>query len=337
MMPEMTEDGTIMGPNNLIKITQLKHITPREPSFFWNPYIPRGMITFLEGDPGVGKSWVGMKMASDASNGVPFPGQRGEVEPQKVLMLTGEEDLEYALASRLQKVQANTDRIFVSDSKFALNARGMSDLAFLMEKVDVSIVFLDPLQSFVPKEIDTNSVTDVYDMLGPLGRIARQTGVAVVIVRHLRKGGASNAKHAGIGSIGLTGIARSVLQVGVTKNGVHYLKHVKSNYSAPGETLSFTFGDDGFQWTGNLREGGEAAGVVTTRVRHEVVEFLFDVLRDGPKAVVDVMMEASQFGFKERTIASAKKEAGVRSVKKGNVWYWELADRMGIDAPLTIG
>lgn len=334
-----TEDESkiIVSPNKMIMARPASMLTPRDPEFLWYPYIPKGMITFLEGDPGVGKSWVGMKIASDITNGIQMPGQTHIVEPQNVLMLAGEEDLELAVANRLSKVKADMERVFVTDSKFVLNKKGIDELDFLLGKVEAAVVFLDPIQSYVPREIDTNVLTDVYDMLDPLARMARRHNSAFIIVRHLRKGGSANAKHAGIGSIGLTGIARSVMLVQETKGGNRVMKHVKHSYTERGDSLKFDMGDNGFRWAGTW-DDRESDKVETYSKKHEaMVQFLFDTLRDGSKPVIEVYQIATKAGFKPRTLETLKKYAGVESIRIGSAWHWQLRDRAGLASPVVVG
>jgi hypothetical protein len=65
--------------------------------------------------------------------------------------------------------------------------------------------------------------------------------------------------------------------------------------------------------------------------RGEAVEFLNDVLADGPVAASQVKDEAEDAGIKERTLARAKKALGVISYREGETgergkgqWLWKL-------------
>ena len=48
-------------------------IEPREIFWFWKPYLPRGMLSLLDGDPGCGKSYLTLALAAALSTGRPFP------------------------------------------------------------------------------------------------------------------------------------------------------------------------------------------------------------------------------------------------------------------------
>jgi hypothetical protein len=65
--------------------------------------------------------------------------------------------------------------------------------------------------------------------------------------------------------------------------------------------------------------------------RGEAVEFLKEVLADGPVAAKQVKEEAEDAGISERTLARAKKEEGVISYREGETgergkgqWFWKL-------------
>ena len=49
-------------------------ITPIAVSWLWEPYLPRGKLAILDGDPGTGKSFVTLDLAARVSAGAPMPG-----------------------------------------------------------------------------------------------------------------------------------------------------------------------------------------------------------------------------------------------------------------------
>jgi hypothetical protein len=73
-------------------------------------------------------------------------------------------------------------------------------------------------------------------------------------------------------------------------------------------------------------EAMAAAGGHTAK--REAREFLLERLEAGPVKSDDVLEEAKQEGFAEKTLRSAKKELGIKSRKEhGRIdgpWVWEL-------------
>ena len=49
-------------------------IAPVPVRWLWEPYLPRGKLVVLDGDPGTGKSFVALDLAARVSAGLPVPG-----------------------------------------------------------------------------------------------------------------------------------------------------------------------------------------------------------------------------------------------------------------------
>ena len=52
-----------------MEITSYSEIKRTKVNWFWEPYIPFGKITLIQGDPSEGKSMLALKLASIASRG----------------------------------------------------------------------------------------------------------------------------------------------------------------------------------------------------------------------------------------------------------------------------
>jgi len=53
-------------------IKRFSDIPPGKPDWLWEGHIPRGMFVIIGGDPGQGKSAVGLDIAARISTGKPF-------------------------------------------------------------------------------------------------------------------------------------------------------------------------------------------------------------------------------------------------------------------------
>lgn len=330
----MEEQYRKLALNKTIQLNQAKGVDLMDIKWFWEPYIPRGMITFLEGDPGVGKSYISIQLAADVSQGRALPGQApSHARKEPVIMFTGEEPLE-VMRSRLEAAGADVELVWLSDSIFPLKEKGLADLEQMITETGAGLVFMDPLQSFVNADLDINNAKDMQQMLRPLAKVADKTGAAIVIIRHLRKSGGKNAKHSGLGSISLTGIARSVIQAGETRGGNKILSHVKYNYSSRGPTLHYDFKDGTFRWAGTWSDeehtGGQGprASKKPSKAVQAATDWLLTRLRDGASPMVDVIFDGAEAGFSKDILNNAKKSIAV-SRKIGAVWHWELKELLG--------
>ena len=65
--------STLQGPQRTIEILQLSTVTPVRVEFWWKPYLPKGSPVAIEGDPGVGKSTLVLKIVAHLTSGRRFP------------------------------------------------------------------------------------------------------------------------------------------------------------------------------------------------------------------------------------------------------------------------
>ncbi len=82
----------------------------RKLEFLWDPYIPRGRITVLDGDPGLGKSFVTLDICARITAGIPFPNLGDAAEgdrPAPVLICNCEDEVATTLLPRLRGAKAD--------------------------------------------------------------------------------------------------------------------------------------------------------------------------------------------------------------------------------------
>ena len=92
-------------------ITRMSDVEPQDVSWLWNPYVPLGKITLLEGDPSVGKTFVALAMAAAVTRCWSLLSVRdfagGVLEPSNVLYMSAEDGLADTLRPRLDAVGAD--------------------------------------------------------------------------------------------------------------------------------------------------------------------------------------------------------------------------------------
>jgi AAA domain/Domain of unknown function (DUF3854) len=225
-------------------------------AYVWDPYLPRKMVSMLDGDPDVGKTGMACLLAASVSRGYPMPDQAGKMTlkpagPGHVLMVAMEDLLGAVIIPRLEQCGADLSHItFVNerlDAHDEPHPFTLADLPLLteyMERFRPRLVYIDAIQAVLGAKADTNRANVVTALLGPLRKLAEQYDCAVLCSRHPAKGGQNVAKilYRGMGSQAFIGTARSGLFVeehpdDPTKS---LLVHYKSNTGAKGTTHIFS-------------------------------------------------------------------------------------------------
>ena len=242
------------------RLVQLSEIETEEVKMLVEPFIPDNSMTFIQGDPSTGKSWMTGHLAARVSRGLDFfKDEPNEFGPRNVLFLNAEDDAGMTTRPRLERVGADCSKIYIEalptldDSNVedwkTIQVQNLEQMKIYLEESQAKVVIIDPIQAFLTDQ-DMNRANDIRSVLAPFDRLARKMNVAIVAVQHFNKSTQEAALYRGLGSIDFVGIARSVIQVyksprDSTERGVFNIK----NNLAP-EGTAFTF---------NILSGGEFA------------------------------------------------------------------------------
>ncbi|HPF44461.1 MAG TPA: AAA family ATPase [Syntrophomonadaceae bacterium] len=332
-------------------ITNLADVEPEEVRFLWPPYIPFGKLTILEGDPGLGKTFLSLCVCAAISNGGVLPDQEGKPAIQlskgRVLFMTAEDGLADTLVPRLEMMGADRSMISCltgwrtadSEEEMAFSLADVNVLRAALDETRPDLVVIDPLQAYLGGGVDMHRANETRPLLSNLGKIAEEYSCAVLAIRHLSKG-SSKALYRGLGSIDFTAAARSVLTVGqepVTKQKA--MAHIKSSCAMNGVTLSFDLHSEfGFVWSGVSSFTVEDLLAVPSAVKdeemekdnrlEEAAEFLYDVLEFGPVESKEIEKQAKAASIKWRTVQRAKEKLDFKAFRRGDRWFWPQLSRM---------
>jgi putative DNA primase/helicase len=332
----------------------LADVQAEEVEFLWQPYIPLGKITILEGDPGEGKSTIMAAIATSGSLGMGLPGME-PFEPFKTLIFSAEDHLADTLRPRLDRLEADCSWIFAHDQPLALSGKdALAQLEREIARLEPRLVVIDPIVAYLGGKVDTYRANEVRSVLAPLAGLAEQYRCAIVIVRHLTKARAGRSLHAGQGSVDFVAAARSVLLAGSAPNDrdLHALIHNKSNLAKLGPSLGYEIQNGRFLWVGETSLTARDLLAAETPMQEvsaveEAEKFLVDLLAAEPLPANDVLAAANQAGIAERTLKRAKKNAGIvikrEGFGRGSYVLWSLPghrrpndsieDREGSPAP----
>lgn len=318
--------GNVSQVVNLVCMAEVK---PETVSWLWLPYIPKGKLTLLEGDPGIGKSWVSLAIATAVSLGKGLPGQE-PAEPSNVVIASVEDGLGDTIRPRLDAMGADISRIFAIDGVLTLDETGFTLLERYLERVKPTLLIMDPLFAYLGAGVDIHRANETRAVMARLARLAEKFGMAVLAVRHLTKGGMSKAIYRGLGSIDITAACRSVLLAGCDSENAQNrgLVHTKSNLTPPGPSIGYELRDDSFYWTGEssltatqILAADNGAG---TSELDEAITFLKDKLTGQLVLAKDVYQDAQNIGISKRTLERAKAKLQAKSRKEGDTWFWCL-------------
>ena len=236
-------------------VVRMSDVDPVEVEWVWHPYIPRGKLTLLEGDPGQDKSWITLAIATALSLGRGLPGQQVKSRPPgRVLIMTAEDGLDDTVRPRLDAMGADVSRVYACESVDSFDEEGLNLLERRADDLRPDLIVVDPLVAYIGSRVDIHRANETRAVLARLAAIADQTPSAILAVRHLNKSSGGKAIYRGLGSIDFTATVRSVLLVGQdpedTTNGGAVV-HIKSNLAPKGQSLGYRLTPkDGFTWTG---------------------------------------------------------------------------------------
>ena len=224
---------------------KLSAVSSEEVKWLVPGLIPRGEISVVGGDGGVGKGLYLAKMVAHVSTGKPnefFP--EPLAEPGSVLILAGEDSPETVLRPRLLAAGANISKVaIITPEQYFADKHKMPDIEdaemlAVTDEENYALIILDPIQHFLSERTNMNSRVKMRRALIPLSTKGKQQGFATILVCHTVKKSKASGRERLFGTGDLWDMARSVVILGVSKtDGKTYVSHEKSNL---GETVKTT-------------------------------------------------------------------------------------------------
>ena len=325
-------------------VVSMETVTRKPVTWLWWPYIALGKLTMLDGDPGIGKSLLMTQLAASLSQGHPLPDQEGTPTlgtggAHTTVMLSTEDGLEDTLKPRLDDAGADCSKIKVltgwvdaNGEEHVFTFEHLPVLERTLETYQPRLVIIDPIQSYLGSRVDMHRANETRPLLAALVRMAEQYQCAIVCVRHPAKSSqGGKAIHRGLGSVDFIGAARTGLFVEQhpTDPGKVLLAQSKNNIGPLGHTQMFTKYEGHFEWCGVSRLSAELlAGSgrgPDPYIFLEAVCWLEERLADGvPVSTELLQQEAVEEGLTLPALRRAKKALGVRSIRNGEQWDWQL-------------
>ena len=314
-----------------VEIIRMSEVGTQAVEWLWEPYIPFGKVTIVQGNPGEGKTTFALRLAAACTTGGTLPGMK-PLPPFQVIYQTAEDGLGDTVKPRLIEAKADLDRVLVIDE-------AKRELTLSDERIEKAItqngarlIILDPIQAYMGEKTDMNRANEVRPIFRRLAEVAERTGCAVILIGHLNKAAGGQSAYRGLGSIDFRAAARSVLLIGRVKRepNVRVIVHDKSSLAPEGKPVAFCLDPEtGFSWIGEYDITADellsGAGGNTTTKTEQAEKLILDLLADGKElASEDIVKAAAEAGISERTVKNARRNLDTRIevIRRGNQWYY---------------
>ncbi len=330
-------------------------IRPEPIRWLWAGRFALGKLALVVGEPGVGKSLLGVDLAARVSGGAGSP-DRGAIAPGRVLLASVEDDPADTIRPRLEAAGADLTRVEIVEGvrgekgkrrPFCLEDVGALDRK-LAERPDTVLVVIDPLGAVIGSATDEHRNNEIRALLTPLADLAARFKVAIVIIHHLRKA-AGSALHRTAGSLAFTAAARALFAVAPDSEDERrrLFLHVKGNLAArpPGlafriverdvQTSAGTIQAPRLEWeagtvnvTADEALGADGLDRGTPSELGEAEAFVREELSTGPVEAQAMFARAKQNGIAGITLKRACKILGVDKSKAAfnGPWLWSLPE-----------
>jgi hypothetical protein len=333
--PGLNSKASPPGKSSVPVVTTMYNVKPESPSWLWKPWILRGAVNLLDGDPGRGKSTIAIDLAARVSRGWGMPPGGGQeapaVEPADVLLLSAEDSLAQTIRPRLAAAGADLQRVHALEGIRTDNEDRPPVLPFDLGMIETvvtergaKLVVVDPLMAYLDGEVDAHRDQDVRRVLHHLKMIAERTGAAFLVIRHLNKNTNGAALYRGGGSIGIIGAARSALVVGQhpKERDQFVLAPLKCNLAKKPKSLTYSIETVGN--TSRIGWGGECELTADEILEHHKVSAgercaaaIKEFLGTGTKSSDDLEKFLKNSGFTTNAIKAGRKLANVKVQRAG--------------------
>lgn len=301
--------------------------------------IPKGQITTVASDGGVGKTtlWCDLVAAISAGKRCFLDPPEFERSAQTVAFLTTEDSVRKKLKKKLRIAGADMGNIITPD--FANDPDGLlrklkfgaPELEQFIRHFKPALCVFDPLQGFVPPDVNMGSRNAMRDCMAPLVALGEETGTTFLVVCHTNKRKGAYGRDRIADSADLWDISRSVLMMGFTDvHGIRYLSHEKSNYGMLQETVLFSIDDsgqihdEGTTWKRDREFMNEASNSASPSAKQDCKEWIVATLADAGSTIPTKTLEdsAKEAGYSYATIRRAKDDLK----RDGRIRYKQISN-----------
>jgi putative DNA primase/helicase len=345
LIGEPASTGAQPAPS--VILVRTSDIVPERVEWLWQGFIASGRHTGLAGYPGQGKSHVGIDLAATVSTGRDFPGGAPNGKPGHVIILSAEDGPADTIVPRLMAAGADLSRIHIVKAVKDVNGERPFNLSVDLDRLEteydlrqVKLVVIDPASSYLGSA-NRNNAGDVRAIQDRLASFAAKHELAALTVSHLNKSSGACAITRTAGSFEWVAVPRAVFLVteeagtdrrlflplknNLAPDRIGYAFRIENKIVADGiKTSAVVWDHDPLTITAD-----EAlAAAKNKQAPPATVDFLQQVLRDGPIDQTEAVRLGAEAGFTQKSLRTARAKLGVKPTKEGfgadGKWVWEL-------------
>jgi hypothetical protein len=328
-------------------------IKPELILWLWPNRIPIGKLTLFAGHPNAGKGMATMYVTARATTGKNWHDAKNTNDPMQVLLVSNEDAPADTLVPRLMAAGADRTKVIIhqimkvkdGERSFSLD-KDLPALRKMLEKYPaIKLIVIDPISNHLGG-LKMNMEQELRAALSPLGELAKNFKVAVLIVAHFNKSvGAEVIQRIG-GAMAMVGAVRIAWGFG-EHDGSLKMVNIKGNigpdvggleYEILGKDLIIenTTTNIGYlQWGDTSHETAQtvlsADPANKTNKTKQAMDFLIDHLKGGVvRPATDIIISAEAHGFKLGTLTIASQVLGMVKTKVGAgkdaKGFWQLPE-----------
>jgi len=290
-----------------------------EIEWLWQNWIPRGFLTMLAGDPGMGKSAVALRLAQSLIEQDKWP-DGSPVDEVGMVLWCDTEASQAILSHRIKAWNLRFPEYILMPGNDPLQEMRIDDpgafdqLEMMIDHEGITLVVIDSLRG--SHRMDENS-SDLVNVLSRLAGIARNANIAILVVHHLRKKSVMESSDVTMdrirGSSAISAMCRVIFclePVDFGSSKAIRMKQIKNNLALLPEPMGVNIDESGCSFGESPEEPR------TETMTDRAIEFLRLELKGSPRKASQLIEDAELMGISKATLYRAKEKINIIAIRK---------------------
>ncbi len=320
----------------------LKDVKAKEVSWLWKPYIAFGKVTLIQGDTGIGKTSLLMKVIADLSNGIYPPTMfRESLQPQEkgkpltTYYISIENGIDDTIVPLFDLLGGNREYVQYQEERNGHFVLTGDEIRECVKMTGARLIVVDPWQQF----LDNASSTDnnaFRNMIREVQNAAEETGAAVVLAGNYTKAIVRSDLTKGLGGAELNNTLRSILTVRDGNDpSERQLTITKMSFLGKEFTpvvfrqdekykISYVYDDYSMESEDAPVEDQDRSGGRRLSKGERTAEFIREILADGPLDSNEVKRRVNESEFSMTTVNRIKDGIVIIEQQSDKSSLWRL-------------